>query len=546
MKKVKTATGYSVGGVVVDMSKYTGKDTYSDGDIEGEILAAVRRGAGKKLLHSDNRWPVLYHLSEVRTNLLSWLDIGGDKTVLEIGGGCGALTGTLAAQARSVDMVEISPRRAEIAAYRNSNITIHVGNLNDMEFADKFDYITLIGVLEYAGMFTHTASPYVDFIENCRRLLKPDGVLVVAIENRLGMKYFSGAREDHTGKRFDGITDYENFAGVRTFARGELAALLASGGFSGLEWYYPYPDYKLPSEVFSDAVQPGPLDMWGIHNMPFDSDRWELFSEKAALASLCDVGLFREFSNSFLVLAHLSDNFSPNPTQRVHVAGYRRDRYRVATSIVEEGGRRYVKKTALTPAAKAHIKTIAENAAILTARYGKNHVAQARLTADGVSLIMDYIEGRTYTDLLLAALRESGIQGFWEYVEFYFDNIVGGGSQNADIVGFDSPNRAFDYDLNFDNVIVTAEGDFVCIDYEWLVPMASKKLVLYNSLYLLWAYHKAELQHYGITLEKMVEICGISEATINDWRNSRVEVVKIIQDNYIARYKKRRLTIKEG
>lgn len=353
MKKVKTATGYSVGGVVVDMSKYTGKDTYSDGDIEGEILAAVRRGAGKKLLHSDNRWPVLYHLSEVRTNLLSWLDIGGDKTVLEIGGGCGALTGTLAAQARSVDMVEISPRRAEIAAYRNSeysNITIHVGNLNDMEFAEKFDYITLIGVLEYAGMFTHTASPYIDFIENCRRLLKPDGVLVVAIENRLGMKYFSGAREDHTGKRFDGITDYENFAGVRTFARGELAALLASGGFSGLEWYYPYPDYKLPSEVFSDAVQPSPLDMRSIHNMPFDSDRWELFSEKAALASLCDVGLFREFSNSFLVLAHLSDNFSPNPTQRVHVAGDWRDRYRVATSIVEEGGRRYVKKTALTPA----------------------------------------------------------------------------------------------------------------------------------------------------------------------------------------------------
>lgn len=159
---------------------------------------------------------------------------------------------------------------------------------------------------------------------------------------------------------------------------------------------------------------------------------------------------------------------------------------------------------------------------------------------------MDYIEGRTYTDLLLAALRESGIQGFFEYVEFYFDNIVGGGSQNADIVGFDSPNRAFDYDLNFDNVIVTAEGEFVCIDYEWLVPMVSKKQVLFNSVAVLYEIHGEELRQHGITAEKMVVILGIDEATVNEWNKSKEKMLELILDNHIFRYEKKRLTIKEG
>ena len=48
-----------------------------------------------------------------------------------------------------MENVEISPRRAEISAWKNKdcdNLLIHVGNLNDMDFKEKFDYITLIGL----------------------------------------------------------------------------------------------------------------------------------------------------------------------------------------------------------------------------------------------------------------------------------------------------------------------------------------------------------------------------------------------------------------
>lgn len=235
-EKVQIADGYTVGGVIVDMKYYTGADVYSDGSIEDEILAALKEERADKMLHEDNRWAVLYHLSVERENLLSWLDIGKDKTVLEIGCGCGAITGVLARKAKSVDSIEISPRRAEIAAYKNAdcdNVTIHVGNLNNMEFTQKFDYVTLIGVLEYAGRFTKGENPYVDFLAKCRSFLKPNGVLIIAIENRLGMKYFSGALEDHTGKLFDSITDYENYSGVKTFSHSELSNVLTEAGFAG-------------------------------------------------------------------------------------------------------------------------------------------------------------------------------------------------------------------------------------------------------------------------------------------------------------------------
>lgn len=546
MEKVKTDYGYKVGNLAVDMTSYNGKDTYSDGGIEDEILAAVRQGREKELLYTDNRWPIIYHLSEMRENLLSWLNIGKDKRVLEIGGGCGALTGVLAEQAKTVDMVEISPRRAEIAAYRNQqhdNITIHVGNLNDMDFKEKFDYVTLIGVLEYAGSFTHTANPYSDFVEKCASLLKPDGVLVVAIENRLGMKYFSGALEDHTGRRFDGITDYEDYRGIRTFARKELGALLLDNGFSGLEWYYPYPDYKLPIDIFSDKALPTANEIRQLKNFTCDNDRVELFSETNALASVCDAGLFGELNNSFLVLAHVNKEFAPHIVEKVHVSLMRNDSHRVATATIRIDGKKYIKKTALNKKSEQHIRTIVENYRILAARYGANRVAKSYLIDNGKTLIMEYAEGKTFTELMLQAVKEEGIKGLLGYLEYYYNNLVDGKGSSFSLNGFNAANRKYDTDLNFDNIIVDNDGNITCIDYEWLAPQISKELVLYNAIYLFCAANLDFLAKYDITLEKIREILGIDEQLVETYEGFKYEKFKAVLNNYIISYCKKRLLI---
>lgn len=74
--------------------------------------------------------------------------------MLEIGSGCGAITRLLCDKCRKVTAVELSRRRATATQLRcrgKNNLEVIAGNLNDIEFAEKFDYITLIGVLEYQG-----------------------------------------------------------------------------------------------------------------------------------------------------------------------------------------------------------------------------------------------------------------------------------------------------------------------------------------------------------------------------------------------------------
>ena len=87
--------------------------------------------------------------------------------MLEIGCGFGALTGLLCDKCKSVTVVELSQRRAMGTLLRcreRENLEIMVGNLNDIEFSKKYDYITLIGVLEYQGRFTDSDNPYRDFL----------------------------------------------------------------------------------------------------------------------------------------------------------------------------------------------------------------------------------------------------------------------------------------------------------------------------------------------------------------------------------------------
>jgi len=289
---------------------HPGADLYSDGAVEDELLALFKAGGdAAAVLRQDKRWPVLYHLSPDRRNLLEWFPFKNDGQLLEIGAGCGALTGFFAEKVAKVTAVELSARRSQIIYERcraHENVEIIAGNICDLQpragLDGQFDYITLIGVLEYARSFVKGEAPAGKLLELCRALLKPEGVLIVAIENKFGLKYFAGAREDHTGRSFEGIEGYRADAPAETYSREELAGLLAGAGFNGLKYFYPYPDYKLPEEIFSDDYLPEPSHIF--QDAPnYDRDRYRIFSEKLALINLVENRKFDFFANSFLVLA---------------------------------------------------------------------------------------------------------------------------------------------------------------------------------------------------------------------------------------------------
>ncbi|KWR74839.1 MULTISPECIES: methyltransferase [Pseudomonas] len=246
---------------------YPGID-YSDGDAAEQRLARIVGSANdlstfsSELRNQCLDWLTIYHLSSQRGNVLRPFERQLKGRVLEIGAGCGAISRFLGENGGQILALEGSPRRAAIAASRTrdlENITVLAERFDDFHCGEQFDAITLIGVLEYASMFSTGDTPALNMLSKVRQLLKPDGHLFIAIENQLGLKYFAGAPEDHLGVAMYGIEGRYRPGQPQTFGRHALAELVGRAGFSTLEFLAPFPDYKVPRSIITErgSREPG-------------------------------------------------------------------------------------------------------------------------------------------------------------------------------------------------------------------------------------------------------------------------------------------------
>jgi 2-polyprenyl-3-methyl-5-hydroxy-6-metoxy-1,4-benzoquinol methylase len=290
---------------------------YSDGDqVEDRILDIVKNAKDVSVLSSEFRehctdWATLYHLSSARANVLRPLKSHIKGDVLEIGAGCGAITRFLGECGANVLALEGSLRRASIARERTrdlSNVTVLAEKFSDFEVAHKFDVVTLIGVLEYANLFTQAADPHLTMLEKVKHLLKPAGVLIIAIENQLGLKYFAGAHEDHLGKPMIGLEDRYTDKTAKTFGRLELTRLLNRAGFSTTNFMACFPDYKLPSSIITyegfehPKFDAGALAAQSVGKDPLKPE-YCCFSSELVWSPVVRNGLGMDLANSFLVCA---------------------------------------------------------------------------------------------------------------------------------------------------------------------------------------------------------------------------------------------------
>lgn len=341
-----------------NLDYYSGENFYSDGDIEKEILKIVRTQGSYENM-DQVPFPVLYHLSRVRENILNWYPFRKDAACLEIGSGCGAISGLLCERMKKVVSVELSKQRADINMARHErldNLEIWVGNLNDMVFGETFDYIVLNGVFEYAPGFTEGDQPCEAFLNNIRRLLKPDGILLIAIENRFGLKYFAGAPEDHTDGYFDGIAGYPQNHSVRTFSKGEWERLMENCGFVNHRFYYPYPDYKFPREIFTEESLKE--QKYGLPAWNFTRYRMALFREETVADTIQQDGRMDYFANSFLIEMSRQPLDEKKKVLYAKMSTDRDRHFSVATTIEQQDGNKMVVKRAMTPEAKRHLKNM--------------------------------------------------------------------------------------------------------------------------------------------------------------------------------------------
>ena len=251
--------------------------------------------------------------------------------VLDIGAGWGQICRPLAARRPVVAVEPVAERLAFIrAAARQDGVDQNLGYLGadslDLQFETKFSAICAIGVFEWVGVFQDHADPQerqAGFLRKARADLSPGGSLVLGIENRLGLKYLLGCPDDHLGVSHIACLPaplarrrWQESSGHRlqsfTYSLTELERMLRAAGFSQVEFFGAFPDYKLPEKIIPLADESRTLASWlasaaippehnGYNGEPLDPGFLELLT--AQYRMLATAGLAHHFVPSFFVRA---------------------------------------------------------------------------------------------------------------------------------------------------------------------------------------------------------------------------------------------------
>lgn len=500
---------------------------YSDGTIENEIYDRVCRNDPS--LEYDADWTVFYHFSKLRQNILNWYPFTKGCSVLEIGGGCGALTGVLCRNAARVTACELTLRRAKILYERHKsaeNLEVCVGNFLEMAFDQKFDYVVINGVLEYARgiMGEGYSDPFRAFLEHAKNCLTPEGTILLAIENRLGLKYLAGAPEDHTGRMFDGINGYQNESYVKTFSKQELIDLCDAAQLPIRRWYYPYPDYKFPSEIFTDdsvnKIPPSAKDV------PFDMIRAELFDKEEVYRTLMHDGIAGNFSNSFLL--ELGGGTQEKTPTYVKISNNRSRQYGLCTLLYAHDG--YVEKKALYPQGYQHL-------ARMEKRTGKQGILR--------TYPVQYREGTLRSDMVLRKSMREALQAcvssgnpnnMWQILEEIRDNFysavlkkAGGNTEFENVFGSEKIQRPLHWmpelniDLNVDNLF-REEDHWIVIDHEWVFDCEiPAEYALWRMLYQLREEEPFISSISAEDIERFLEVGDAEIQTFQQWERHFAE-----------------------
>jgi SAM-dependent methyltransferase len=333
---------------------------YEDGaesEVLGVLERATDRSAGSdELARAIHDWPTRYHFAPERSGILAPAQLGAGDRVLDLGAGTGALSRTIAETGAQVVALEGGLARAKAAAARCSglsDVSVVAGSLSEFRDPEGFDVVVAVGVLEYASSRSGGAAGAQKFLERVRALLRDDGVLLLAIENQLGLRYLLGAPEDHLAQPYIGVEGYPDENGPRTYSRRALQRLLAEAGFPSQWWGAAFPDYKLPTAIVSQAAYELPearalVDQFVpqiVSRDPFPVT--SPAAPDAVYRSFLQAGLALEVANSFVVVAASNADALARVDDSVLLWRFdagRRQRWCRTTSVHQNAGGRSIRR----------------------------------------------------------------------------------------------------------------------------------------------------------------------------------------------------------
>ena len=475
----------------VNYDFYNGKDEYSDGDIENKVIEFVKKYKDnyEQAFNKNSSWPVLYHLSNLRKNVVRWYPFEKNSSILEIGGGMGAITEELCNKCKKVTTIELSKRRATSIIERNKdkeNLEIIVGNFNDIVLKEKYDYILLNGVLEYGALYIKSDNPYEDFINRLKELLKENGKILVAIENRVGLKYWAGANEDHTSIPFDGIRNYPENRNIRTFSKMELEDLAKKCKLN-TNFYYMFPDYKFPEVIYTDKS----LDknIFVKYSPYYYTDMYMSFPEIDVFKSIFNNKQIPFFANSYFV--ELSKNKEPIKVDFVKFNGFRDDKHNLYT-YAKDG--KFYKKN-IFDEGKEFLKEYYNNSIYLN----KNNINTLEVKKDEEGYYTEEFFSKSLQDVILNYNDIDNLYNNIKMYDEYLKKIYEKDLNNKEVLENDIFNeykikisktkknnlhfiKKLFIDMIPQNILLDKNKEYILIDQEWVLENTPYEFLLYRGI----------------------------------------------------------------
>ena len=256
------------------------------------LLQALKDKSAREALleHQPSLEEIIY--SPKRQAGLELLGLTGEETCIDYGCMWGALTIPLAQRTRYVIGVDqtlesLAFLQARLKESQCDNVALLNHDVRSMPILlNKVDVAVVNGVLEWIPeqgvvelktyfaqrqMKAYSGDPQAhqkSFLERVHANLGEKGKLYLAIENRYDLNAFFGARDPHTGLLFTSFAP-RAFANLLSrlqlgrpyvnwlYSFGGLRRLLLHSGFSSVDLYMCFPDYRYPGRIipFDQSLQ---------------------------------------------------------------------------------------------------------------------------------------------------------------------------------------------------------------------------------------------------------------------------------------------------
>ena len=435
----------------------------------------------------------------INRNILNWYPFDNNKVVLEIGGDSLELTKMLSQKVKKIVKIVQNSENTKSLIKSCKNLEIIEGNINEINSDEKFDYILLIGSLPYFAKYANCKSK--EFLALLDRYLKDDGKIIIAVDNKFGIKYFAGNPDEYLNKKFVSMLNYNNETDkIETYTKQKLIQILDENGYKSKNFYYPLPDYRMPNVIFSDNELPkyNNVDKY----VPYHTEKADiLFNEIDLFREILktDENMFTFFTNSYLVEASKKEN--PIKYKYISYNNMRKKEYRLITKI----GNEYVEKEVVDDNASKHYEQIKENIKLLN----KCKINTLDEIDEDKIRSLYIVQEKLLSYVLAKKLEENKIEEFYQIVEEFYDQIKKVSEPledkaktifedyNIEITEEQRQNLHFTkiglWDMTFKNCFYI-DNNFYFFDQEWKDENIPIEYILYRSIV------------YTISLRRFIDI----------------------------------------